>query len=259
MGSHLRLLFFGTALLCLAQSSPRWFDIHLASGIYPEDTVIRYAISGDDLGRWVKTKPGINSYRVGIADSPNASLRAIFYAPGCAIETVDSSLQRGSATFTCSPLKTLPLRGQLRITEWLAHRNIRVQAKYVAQWAPGFLGIAKEAPLTIKLPDRVPVEPDGHFQITVPDLASDPHAGVASGMGELQLWAVDAVHGSPIAHLLPLNNAKTDDRTGSIRVLSSYPNEILFDVCSVGPEETHLIHRDGFVVRGEDPRERCEH
>jgi hypothetical protein len=266
IGMSARLMLWFSALMavsvCCAQTPPATFEFRIPDQVRPQDAFIRYVITGDDFGGWINTKPGVSSYHVNIEGRRTSSIRAIFYAPGCAIEMVDIALQstvNRQHSFACEPLATEQVDGKVQTTGWLDGRNVRIEAKYVARWAPGFLGIAKEVPLTIPLAQRAPIAADGRFQIAVPNFLRDAHSGAANGTGELQIWAVDADRGAEIAHLIPLGNANSGDRTGSLKLSAAYPNGLLFDVCSVGRQPARLIRREGFVIRDSDPAETCVH
>jgi hypothetical protein len=175
---------------------------------------------------------------------------------------LDASLEASANlrhAFVCEPLEKTQIDGTVQSTGWFDGRNVRIVAKLVARWAPGFLGIAKEVPLSIPLAQRVPITADGRFQITVPDFLRDPRSGAANGAGELQIWASDAETGADIAHLIPVGDANSGNRTGSLKIQSSYPTDVRFDVCGVGRPAARLIRRDGFLIRGNEPIESCSH
>jgi hypothetical protein len=247
-----------TAQSCSAQSTDRYVEIRIPDGVRSEDAVIRYALTGDDLGRWVNARAGVGSYL--IATGRAATMKAVLYAPGCAFETLDLELSAEKSwahSFTCNPTGRVTLSGKLARPEWLKGRDVRVQVKYVARWASSFLGITRELPLTMRLGGGTPVETDGRFQITVPDFTGEKPA-------ELQVWIVDRKTGGDVAHLIPMGVANSGDRTGSLKIQSSYPGEIVFAACEVARRGKYqrapldLIHRDASTPRL-DAEEACAH
>jgi hypothetical protein len=238
--------------LGLGQNREPYFEIRIPDGIRSENVSIRYVLSGDDFGGWVAARRGVSSYRIGTNHAGQRAdrIKAILYAPGCAIEMFDVAIAGTEDlpyVFTCKPITTMTIAGRLIRTDQLNSSDFTVQAKYIARWAPGFLGIAEEIPLTIRLDDRTAITPDGRFRLSVPDFGLED--------SELQLWAVDQETGSDIAHLIPKGPFNTRDRTGSIKIDRTQFGEILFESCAVARPLTsensmHLIRRDAFATKG---------
>ena len=246
----------------LAQTGHSYLEIKIPDNVPSENVFIRYVFSGDDLGGWVDARPGVPSYRISTNGRRGGTIRAVLYAPGCAIETLDLALRAAANpthTFDCKPIGTVSLRGRLTRTDWMDGRDLRLQARYVARWAPSFLGLKLLVPMIVPLNGRVAADADGRFDMTLPDFAQDPQSGSSDHTGEVQIWAVDPLHGTEIAHLIPVGKSNSGNRTGSLRIEPAYPTEVVFDPCSIGRPPMGLIKRDGFVVRGDDRPESCQH
>src|ERR1700679_2358063 len=105
---------FLATFLCSAQ--PAYVEIKIPTGVRSETMFVRYALN-DDLGGWVEAHPGVSSYFITLPPgAPAARFRALLYAPGCAIQTVDLSTA-GTAVpryaFVCDPLPKITLTGIL--------------------------------------------------------------------------------------------------------------------------------------------------
>src|ERR1035438_7783964 len=80
------------AAFCYAQPTPsRYVEIKLPPEVLSETFFARYVLAGQDFGGWVHPLPNISSYGIGTAfeGSPVTGIKAILYAPGCAIQTLD--------------------------------------------------------------------------------------------------------------------------------------------------------------------------
>jgi len=261
--AYVLLLLGGTLIvltICSAQAQPlttpsRYLEIKLPDGVRSEGVFIRYVLDADDFGDWVQPRTGVPSYLIDTnrAGNPATRIRAILYAPGCAIQTLDLSLagldsQRYS--FRCESLPNVPIVGTLTRTNRLFGHDVRVQAKHVARWAQAFLGVA-DIP-TIPVGDVAQVASNGSFRLSVPDFSQDPLVGVPDYRGELQIWARDRTSDKVVAQLTPVVNSASKTRMGGLRIQSEYP-EIVFAPCAANPP----LMRDafGFALR-RDPCDR---
>src|SRR5271157_2475653 len=84
------------AAFCSAQTpgptSPSHFiEIKLPSSVISESFFVRYVLNGQDFGGWVQPRHGVSSFDIGatLEGRPATGIRAILYAPGCAIQTLD--------------------------------------------------------------------------------------------------------------------------------------------------------------------------
>jgi len=105
-----------------------------------------------------------------------AGIKAILYAPGCAIATLDLPLSATSNPrydCVCQPLRTVSITGALRSDEAL-WRQLKLQAKYVARWGQKFLQLDTDSVIDIPVGEVAYPGEDGRFRLTIPDLADNP-------------------------------------------------------------------------------------
>jgi hypothetical protein len=69
-------------------------EIKLPPGIASESVFIRYRLAGEELGGWVQPRPGVSSYFISTTREGCSvnQIKALFYAPGCALQTLDLAL-----------------------------------------------------------------------------------------------------------------------------------------------------------------------
>ncbi len=245
------ILFAG---VCASQAPQTYLEVRLPAGIKSEDVLIRYAVAGDDLGGWVKPQAGLPAYRISaIRNGAVASgIKAIIYAPGCGIETIDvaftGTLNR-NYDFVCRPVGNVSVSGKIQQAELLSKHEVLLQAKYLAHWASAAIGIGGEVPLTIPLGQPATLAPAGGFALSVPDFASDP--GARARLSEIQIWAVDRSTGENVAQLFPAGRADAKTRASGLRIQRAYPAEIVFSPCTIDPQG-HVMHTpEGFAIRPE--------
>ena len=158
---RLAFCFAALATLCQAQAPQTYLEIRLPSGVQSERVLIRYVVAGDDLGGWVKPQPGLPAYRISaIRNGMVASgIKAIVYAPGCGIETVDVAFPDAANrdyNFVCRATGTVRISGKVLQAERLSKPDVVLQAKYLAHWASAVLGLGGDVPLTIPLGEAAP-------------------------------------------------------------------------------------------------------
>ena len=254
----MRLGFFVAALasLCAAQTPQAYLEIRLPVAVSSENVLIRYAVAGDDLGGWVKPQPGVPAYRISAMRNGAAAsgIKAIIYAPGCGIETLDVAFPDRSNRdykFVCRATGRVRIGGKILQAELLSKHDVVLQAKYLGHWASAVLGIGGDVPLTIPLGEPTPLAPEGRFELWVPDFASDP--GARARLSEIQIWAVDKIDGTNVAQLFPETKPDAKTRVSGLRIQSAYPAEIAFSPCTVNPADHVLHNREGFAIRSEPP------
>ncbi len=242
----------------LSQVPAHYIEIHLPSRVSSESVFIRYILAGEELGGWVQPHPGVSAYIISTtrADGSAAGIKAVLYAPGCAMQTLDmppSNSNNPQYSFTCQPLGNAGIDGRLIERERLSGHEVKLQARYIARWAQPFLGLGNIV-VSIPVGDVVDLAVDGRFRLAVPDLARDPLAGAAGRPGEIQIWARDKDSGDDVAQLFPAGNETIKTRMSGLKLQSNYAAEIVFAPCSLKPPLV-LIHREGFAQRP-DPCER---
>jgi len=242
-----------TAGACLSQIPAHYVAIDIPSGVRSESVFIRYILAGEELGGWVQPHAGVSSYIIGTTREGQSATRikAILYAPGCAIQTLDLPLSNSNNprySFFCQPLTGVWIAGKLTQTERLAGREVNLQARYIARWAQSFLGIGADIPVTIRVGDVAYLSADNSFRISVPDLSRDALAGAADHPGELQIWAKDKAAGDDVAQLTPAGSPSFKTPMGGLKIQSEYPPETVFAPCAANAPRV-LLDREGFSIR----------
>jgi hypothetical protein len=259
------------ATLCLSQTSrpanpSHYIEIQLPLEVKSASLFVRYVLKGQDLGGWVQPRPGIASYAIStmVEGRRATGIKAILYAPGCAIRTLDlhlSSSENPRVRFVCQPIGEIEIQGALIRSERLYGHKVKLQAKYVPRWAQRFLGLHALIVTSIPVGDLTYLAADGRFHLVIPDLSQDPLAGTPDHPGELQIWAKDETTGALVAKLIPTDpqfiaasRGSEKARLGGLRVQSAYP-EMVFAPCAAGSAQGH--DRIGFAMRP-DIRDACD-
>ena len=216
--------------------------------------------TGDEFGGWVQPHPGVSSYFISTAREGRLATRvkAILYAPGCAIQTLDLPVSASSNqqySFVCLPLSNVWIDGTLTHTNRLYGREVKLETRYVARWAQRFLELGAGIVTAIPVGDMADVSPAGRFRLLVPAFSQDPLAGALDQPGELQIWARDKINGEIVAQLIPAGNEVMKSRMGSLKIMSEYPAETDFVPCAVNPPQ--LRGPFGFAIRP-DAGDACE-
>jgi hypothetical protein len=236
--------------LMMLAAAPLWAGqvvIHLPPGVPSETVFIRYVRAGEKFGGWVRSQAGVSSYAIGasIGAIPATGLKAVIYAPGCAIQTVDLRLtgpKDEEYAFLCKPLASVRIEGRLIEARSLREIGAVIQARYIARWAHSFLGLKDDSVLVIPVGETKSLDADGHFEISLPDLFHDQLAGSADG--DLQFWVRDKTGENLIAQLI----AKGATRLGGYKIPRQYPSELVFTAC--GPYRTP-VDDNGFAHRSD--------
>lgn len=245
----MRLLAFCAlvAAIAAAQRPDHYVDIQLGPGVKAESVFIRYILDGEALGGLVHARAGVTNYIISTTRGAHAAarFRALLYAPGCGIQTVDLSLSDANnpqTDFLCRPPGEVTLRGRITQAERLQGREVKVQARYLARWVKSFLG-NEQILVAIPLGDAAETRTDGRFEIVIPDLARDAVAGAPDRQGVIQIWAVDKTTGQDVVRL---SAVETTNETwmGGLKVQVQYSGETVFAPCQV-LGATVIINREG--------------
>jgi len=242
--------------ICSAQIQPapagpaHYIEIKLPPGLASEGIFIRYRLDGEDLGGWVQPRPGVYSYVISTTREgrPAGRIKALIYAPGCALQTLDMPLSGPSHqgySFTCRPLPNIWISGKIIRLDRLYRREVKLRAKYVARWAQPFLGLRDDIVVDIPVGDAVDLGADGHFRMLLPDFSQDALAGAPDHPGALQIWARDRTSDDLVALLLPTGLQAVNRPIGGVKIQPEYPSEIVFAPCSETPPPVH----DAFALR----------
>jgi hypothetical protein len=242
-----------TACVCSAQITPtHTLRIQLPPEVKSETFFARYTLSGQDMGGWVQPRAGVDVYSIDTMERgrPAGGIKALLWAQGCAVQTMDISLlgqTQADYRFVCRPVPAITITGKLRCTGNNCAKGLRLQARYVARWARDFLALSSDMVPVIPVGGATIQSDDGSFGITVPDLARDPVAGAANHDGELQVWAREPVGDAIPALVVPESPANIKTRMGGMKLMSEYPAGMVFSICPTSPAMKH--DRDGFAIR----------
>jgi hypothetical protein len=248
------------ALLGLTGGVPatpsRYLEIKLPPGVISESFFGRYVLAGESLGEWVQPRSGVSSYLIDTTHEgrPVSGIKAILYAPGCAIVTLDLHLSGSDNTlysFTCRPLESITITGTVVRSDRFYGCPVQFEAKYVARWAQRFLGLGADIVTVIPVGHPADLAADSRFHLVIPDLSQDPLAGAADHSGELQIWTRDKTNDAIVAQLVPTGHSFITTEMGGLKVRNDYPPEIIFTPCAANPP---LLHdKEGFAMRPDVP------
>src|SRR5579863_8002323 len=95
-----------------------YIEIKLPRWVNSESVFVRYHLVGEDYAGWVQPHPGVSSYFISTTyqGRPVTRIKALLYAPGCAIETLDlpvSGSNNQPYSFVCRPLPSIRIAGAL--------------------------------------------------------------------------------------------------------------------------------------------------
>jgi hypothetical protein len=73
-----------------------YIEIKLPRGVISESVFVRHLLAGEEFGGWVQPQPGVSSYFITTTHEghPATRIKALLYAPGCAIQIADSGARR---------------------------------------------------------------------------------------------------------------------------------------------------------------------
>jgi hypothetical protein len=252
--------------ICLSQTPPSpastssSIEIRLPPGFDSGHFFVRYLLAGDDFGGWIQPRPNVSSYTITTTHEgrPAARIRAVLYAPGCAIQILDLPVSNPGSqpySFICRSLPDVPLEGTIVRTDRLFGRKVRLQAYYVARWASSFLGIADEIVTLIPIGETNDISASGGFRLSLPDLSHDALAGSPERLGEIQIWAREADTGKIVAQLIPVGPKVRETIAGGLKIQDAYLSEIVFAPCAANnPRVRDAI---GFALRP-GPEDICD-
>jgi len=244
------LAALGIATLCFGADRGT-FEVHVPPAVHSADLAIRYFTTGayGVHDGWIEQRPDVTTYVIGteFQGLPAAEIKAVLYAPGCAVETFSRSLidaQPREYDFGCRPLATVPLTGIVKPT--IDGREFEIETIYVASWAHAFFGAGYGPIVTTFAVSRTSPDANGRFSIALPDFAEDPVAGAPGREGVFELWAKEKNTGDTLARLAP-GDFKAE--MGGLQVAPKYPRELGFTACG----KPQVAGRDafGFAKRSE--------
>jgi hypothetical protein len=219
-------------------------EITVPASVASERLFVRYVLGGQDLGGAVYGPANVSSFGIStVADGhPADRMKAILYAPGCEIQTLDLKLT-GSDTrysFICWRVADLEIHGILARPDRLWRHKVKLQAKYIPRWADSFLGLGDTLITSIPVGDTTEISADGRFHLLLPDFSQNPGRS-----GEFRIVATDETNEAVVAMLVPPKSVRT--RMGGLAVIKDYPGELIFTPCAASSARVH--DREGFAIR----------
>ncbi len=234
----MRIFLLLITAAAMGQTPAHYVSIHIPDGVPSEKVFIRYILESEELGGMVDARAGVTDYLISTTRGEHAAalLKALVYAPGCAIQTVDLALSDQSnprEDFVCRPVANAAIAGRLTESQRLGQHEVRLQAVYVAPWAQPFLGVGN-VQVSFSVGDAADVESDGRFRITVPVLRDD---------GEIQIRAKDRTSGQDVGQIVPAGTPSFKTRMGGLKMQTEYPGETVFVPC-IGPSHRLIDRQD---------------
>jgi hypothetical protein len=238
------LAIFAATGTAQASDSADRVEIRLPSSVASGSMFVRYKLSGQEFDRWFQPPPAVSSFAIDtIAEGhPASGIKAVLYAPGCAIQTFDLPLSQAAPpvySFQCILLRSVAIEGVLTRTDRLYGHAVKLQAKYLARSAQSFLGLHDGLVWSIPIGETASVLPDRRFRLEIPDLSQDPTAGAPGHPGEIQIWALDAATGATVAKLMAPQLHAIRTRMGGLEIRSGYPPDLAFSACAIDPKPEH--------------------
>jgi len=214
--------------------------------------LVRYILNGQDVGGAIHGPANVSSFAISIvADGhPSDRMRALLYAPGCEIQTLDLKLVGPDVprySFVCQPVRDWEINGALARLDRLWRHKVKFEVRYFAEWMGSFLGLADTLVTSIPVGDEPGPSADGSVHLLLPDFSqSDGRSG------EFRIVAKDEISEAVVARLIPPKSMRT--RMGGLRVENDHPGEFIFTPCAVDSAHTHDQY--GFALRP-DVRDSC--
>jgi hypothetical protein len=220
-----------TAFTQTALDSPK-FTVAFQSGVPLEKVWVQYVLYGPfgAHGDFVRDPvPQVLQVPTVVEGKHARQIKMIVWAPGCRMSTFDFPLKQSSddqESFSCSPVPTVTLVGRISPAIKLPKKEIAISVDYVAGWACNFFGLSDCMVPQIPL-GMTPPDPDGAFQIEVPDFSVDPIASDLECGTHLQLTLHEAKSFNVIAFLEPESDPPRTNGN-SLKISSFYPQNLVF-------------------------------
>jgi hypothetical protein len=228
----LSFLIFAVGGVVLAEAQPPRVSIVLMPDV-PYETVFGHYVLYGRFGAngGLIQKPGSQTLQIPavVEGKPASRIKMFIGAPGCKMATYDIPIQEFSdiqESFSCSPVPTLTLEGQISPASLLRHQDTTVSVDYMAGWACSFFGFADCMVPQISF-GTVKPDTDGVFKIEIPDFSSDSIAPDTDGGTGLQLILRDAKTYNVVAFIEPEAEAFRT-ASGNLRITSFYPPDLGF-------------------------------
>jgi hypothetical protein len=148
---------------------------------------------------WMNPQDGEHIYRITkLSASSTSRARGVVYSPGCALQTFDIAIQDVRSyrnSFPCEAISQVEIHGSVPPLGRLYAHDIRIEAKYVADWAPEFVGYDDGTTTEIPLGRAATLDDQNQFRLSIPDLLKDKLACSTIHAGEVRIWVRDQVSG----------------------------------------------------------------
>lgn len=193
--------------------------------IASERVSIDYFMTGPfgGYGLLAGVKPDEKTYMIDAAveDVPAVSVKVIAWIRGCEIVTLTIPVQEETTRrkVDCKPVASIRLRGKLLPNDAPTDKPQEVTVYYIAGWSHTFFGIF-DGMLTNFRVGTVSPDPDGGFEIALPDLAGQPGMEDA----DFQFTLLQAGGNVPV-FLRPVENSSG---RRDLKVLHEYPAVVQF-------------------------------
>jgi len=195
------------------------FTISFSSPTQAQKAQVRYMIADDSSSTTTQLEGNKIVVRTSGSLESGRGLKAVVYTPGCQFLTFSASdLASGNrlSEFQCQKLPTVQFQGRL---PGIDPRGLEVEVLYKLGWAERFfeLSALSVSPFTVT---TASVQPDGSFNVELPDFAADPLWSLAND-ATLTFRLVRS--GQPMGVL----SSPFDSKEG-FKVATSYAPEISF-------------------------------
>jgi hypothetical protein len=218
-------------------------EITVPASVPSERLFVRYVHGSQDLGGAVYGPPNVSSFGVSTVAAGHAAdrMKAILYAPGCEIQTLDLKLTGSNIrySFICQRVANLEIHGILARPDRLWRHKVKLQTKYIPRWAASFFGLG-DTLVSIPVGDATEISADGRFHLLLPDFSQSPGRN-----GEFRIMATDETNEAVVAMLVPPKSVRT--RMGGMVVSKDYSGELIFTPCAASSARVH--DHEGFAIR----------
>jgi hypothetical protein len=128
-------------------------------------------------------------------------------------------------------------------------REVKIEAKYAAYWAPAFLGFDDGTITEIPFFGSAVLDRKGAFTLAIPDLSTDRLVATMDRSPEISLWAREQASSAIVAQLRPSAKESTigSIRLGRIPIGSLSTSPPVFVPCAANPPAAHDQY--GFGIR----------
>jgi hypothetical protein len=164
-----------------------------------------------------------------VEGKPATQIKMFIGAPGCKIATFDIPIRNLLGTresFSCSPVPTVVLVGQIRPASLIRHEGATVSVDFMAGWACAFYGFGDCMVPQISF-GSAKLNAEGVFEIELPGLSADSSVSDSDNGTGLEVILRDAKTHNILAFLEPESDALRT-ASGNVRISTIYPQNMVF-------------------------------